>query len=125
MIVDAPRMDANNVAPTVVARTSATAYLRLHGRNKRPGTVRGGSAAERFDYLYSREELAEWVAPLRELAAASATSSRCSTTTAAAPTWRRPVRAGAGQRAELLELLEEAGCRSRPPGNLGRETGRP
>ena len=29
---------------------------------------RGGSASERFDYLYSEEELREWVEPLRELA---------------------------------------------------------
>ena len=33
VIVDAPRMTSDNVAPTVVARTSDTAYLRLHGRN--------------------------------------------------------------------------------------------
>ena len=30
--------------------------------------MRGGSAAERFDYLYSDEELAEWVPQLKELA---------------------------------------------------------
>jgi uncharacterized protein YecE (DUF72 family) len=30
--------------------------------------VRGGSASDRFDYLYSEEELAEWIDPLRELA---------------------------------------------------------
>jgi uncharacterized protein YecE (DUF72 family) len=30
--------------------------------------VRGGSAADRFDYLYPRAELEEWVEPLRELA---------------------------------------------------------
>jgi uncharacterized protein YecE (DUF72 family) len=29
---------------------------------------RGGSAAERFDYLYSDDELAEWVPTLRDLA---------------------------------------------------------
>ncbi|HLY94930.1 MAG TPA: DUF72 domain-containing protein, partial [Gaiellaceae bacterium] len=29
---------------------------------------RGSSAAERFDYLYSEAELAEWVPTLRELA---------------------------------------------------------
>jgi uncharacterized protein YecE (DUF72 family) len=29
--------------------------------------VRGGSASERFDYLYPDEELAEWVDPLKEL----------------------------------------------------------
>ena len=30
--------------------------------------VRGGSAADRFDYLYPRSELEEWVEPLNELA---------------------------------------------------------
>ncbi len=69
VIVDAPPMQSANVAPTVVARTSATAYVRFHGRNTATWNRRGGSAAERFDYLYSREELAEWVPPLRELAA--------------------------------------------------------
>ena len=28
---------------------------------------RGGGAAERFDYLYSDDELSEWIGPLREL----------------------------------------------------------
>jgi uncharacterized protein YecE (DUF72 family) len=39
----------------------------MHGRNADTWNVRGGSASDRFDYLYSREELAEWVEPLREL----------------------------------------------------------
>ncbi len=69
VMVDAPRLAASNVAPTVVATTSAAAYLRLHGRNKATWNVRGGSASDRFDYLYGRDELAEWVGPLRELAA--------------------------------------------------------
>jgi uncharacterized protein YecE (DUF72 family) len=51
--------------------TSATAYVRFHGRNLGTWNKRGGSAAERFDYLYSDEELGEWVAPLQELAAQS------------------------------------------------------
>jgi uncharacterized protein YecE (DUF72 family) len=67
--VDAPRSEtAKNLVPTVVATTSPTAYVRLHGRNLATWNKRGGSAAERFDYLYSGEELAEWVEPLRELA---------------------------------------------------------
>ena len=66
--VDAPRSGARNVLPTVVAATSETAYVRFHGRNQQTWNKRTGSAAERFDYLYSDEELAEWVAPLRELA---------------------------------------------------------
>jgi uncharacterized protein YecE (DUF72 family) len=70
--VDAPRSDtAKNLVPTVVATTSPTAYVRLHGRNLATWNKRGGSAAERFDYLYSDDELEEWVEPLRELAGES------------------------------------------------------
>jgi uncharacterized protein YecE (DUF72 family) len=68
VIVDAPRSEAKNVPMTVVALTSPTAYVRMHGRNLSTWNVRGRSAAERFDYLYPEEELAEWVEPLRELA---------------------------------------------------------
>jgi uncharacterized protein YecE (DUF72 family) len=68
VVVDAPRTDAKNLVPTVVARTSSTAYVRFHGRNAGTWNKRTGSAAERFDYLYSDEELAEWVEPMRELA---------------------------------------------------------
>jgi uncharacterized protein YecE (DUF72 family) len=67
--VDAPKSeDAKNLIPTVPAVTSGTAYVRFHGRNLATWNKRGGSAAERFDYLYSEEELAEWVPALRELA---------------------------------------------------------
>jgi uncharacterized protein YecE (DUF72 family) len=67
VIVDAPRSEAKNLIPTVVALTTPTAYVRLHGRNAKSWNVRGGSAADRFDYLYSVEELEEWVEPMREL----------------------------------------------------------
>ena len=67
--VDAPRSDtAKNLIPTIPAVTSNTAYVRFHGRNLSTWNKRGGSAAERFDYLYSDAELAEWVPTLRELA---------------------------------------------------------
>jgi uncharacterized protein YecE (DUF72 family) len=66
--VDAPRSGARNVLPTVVAVTSETGYVRFHGRNDRTWNKRTGSAAERFDYLYSEEELREWVPQLGELA---------------------------------------------------------
>jgi uncharacterized protein YecE (DUF72 family) len=68
VVVDAPRSEAKNLIPTVVATTSPTAYVRFHGRNAATWNVRGGSAADRFDYVYAEEELAEWVGPLRELA---------------------------------------------------------
>jgi uncharacterized protein YecE (DUF72 family) len=56
------------VPPTVLALTAPWTYVRFHGRNAETWNVRGRSAAERFDYLYSEEELREWVEPLRELA---------------------------------------------------------
>jgi uncharacterized protein YecE (DUF72 family) len=67
VVVDAPKTEAKNLVPTVVATTSPLAYVRLHGRNAETWNVRGGSASDRFDYLYTREELSEWVEPLREL----------------------------------------------------------
>ena len=70
--VDAPKSDeAKNLVPTVPAVTSETAYVRFHGRNLATWNKRGGSAAERFDYLYSEKELADWVPTLRELAGQS------------------------------------------------------
>ena len=67
VVVDAPRSEGKNVPLTVLALTSPFLYVRLHGRNAETWNVRGGSASERFDYLYSDEELREWVDPLKEL----------------------------------------------------------
>jgi len=68
--VDAPRTRAANVLPPVAAATHPVAYVRFHGRNWRTWNIRGArTAAERFDWMYSEEELAEWVEPLRALAA--------------------------------------------------------
>jgi uncharacterized protein YecE (DUF72 family) len=67
VIVDAPKTEAKNLVPTVVALTHPLGYVRLHGRNAKTWNIRGRSAAERFDYLYSDDELREWVEPLEEL----------------------------------------------------------
>jgi len=71
VIVDAPKTEAKNLVPTVLALTSSILYVRFHGRNAATWNARGGSAATRFDYFYTREELAGWVDPLRELAGAA------------------------------------------------------
>ena len=68
VIVDAPKTEAKNLVPTVVALTNPLGYVRMHGRNADTWNVRGKSAAERFDYLYSEDELSEWTEPLLELA---------------------------------------------------------
>ena len=61
--VDAPP----DVIPLVVGRTSGTAYVRFHGRNRDTWFKRTRSAADRFDYLYSPAELREWAGTLRGL----------------------------------------------------------
>jgi uncharacterized protein YecE (DUF72 family) len=67
--VDAPRSEsAKNLVPTVPAVLNGIAYVRFHGRNLGTWNKRGGSAAERFDYLYSDEELEEWLPTLQQLA---------------------------------------------------------
>ncbi len=68
VVTDSPELDTNTVVPTIVATTTtAAAYVRFHGRNRDTWHRRGGSAAERFDYLYSEEELRDWLPALAEL----------------------------------------------------------
>jgi uncharacterized protein YecE (DUF72 family) len=66
--VDSPRTRASNVMPRVAAATHAVAYVRFHGRNTQTWNIRGGTSADRFDWLYSPEELEEWVGPVQRLA---------------------------------------------------------
>jgi uncharacterized protein YecE (DUF72 family) len=71
--VDAPRVTSPNVVDTVVAATSATGYVRFHGRNAATWNASGSHSDQRFDHSYSEAELAEWVEPLRELTLATDT----------------------------------------------------
>jgi uncharacterized protein YecE (DUF72 family) len=109
VVVDAPRIEgAKNVAPTVVARTSPTAYVRFHGRNASTWNKRGGSAAERFDYLYSDEELREWVGPLRELAEGAEEAYAFFNNNATSPDGRGGRMAQAAANAKALQRLLQA-----------------
>jgi uncharacterized protein YecE (DUF72 family) len=58
-----------NALPRVAAATGPLAYVRFHGRNRDTWFRKTKTSAERFDWLYGRDELAEWVEPLRRLAA--------------------------------------------------------
>ena len=65
--VDEPQGFRSSIPP-VVAATSDLALVRFHGRNREMWETKGISAAERFNYLYSQEELKEWVPRIKELA---------------------------------------------------------
>ncbi len=64
--VDEPRLEGLMPAEAVV--TSPVGYVRFHGRN-REKWWRHKEAYERYDYLYSEEELTEWVPKLRRMEA--------------------------------------------------------
>ena len=66
VVVDAPPASR---LPAVVEATADTAVVRFHGRNDDTWSKRDISAAERFNYLYSRQELEAWVPELRRLEA--------------------------------------------------------
>jgi len=66
--VDAPQFPDRSTMPPVTAATAPWAYVRMHGRNRDTYFSRVGSAADRFDYLYTADELREWERPIRELA---------------------------------------------------------
>jgi len=113
VIVDAPRSEsAKNLVPTVLALTSPLAYIRFHGRNLATWNKRGGSASERFDYLYSDEELAEWVEPLRELAGEAEQAYAFFNNNSSSPSPRAElgrVAQAAANAAQLRKLLDAAG----------------
>lgn len=69
VVTDSPRGFASSVEPVWEATNPALAMVRLHGRNASAWNRSTATAAERFDYLYSDEELRELVPPLRRLAA--------------------------------------------------------
>lgn len=66
--VDEPQGFESSVPPIVEA-TSDISVVRFHGRNIDNWEKKGISVAERFNYLYRDEELAEWLPGLAELAA--------------------------------------------------------
>jgi uncharacterized protein YecE (DUF72 family) len=67
-MVDEPQGFRSSV-PLVQAVTSERlALVRFHGRNASTWEAKGLTPADRFRYLYDREELAEWVPRISEAA---------------------------------------------------------
>jgi uncharacterized protein YecE (DUF72 family) len=67
VVVDEPQGFKTSVPPIVAATSPALAMIRFHGHNAENWEKPGISAAERFRYLYSEEELERWVEPAMEL----------------------------------------------------------
>lgn len=68
-IVDEPQIGSASVPPVVAVTNPALALLRFHGRNAETWYLKGAaSSRERFNYLYSQEELAKWAPKIEQIA---------------------------------------------------------
>jgi uncharacterized protein YecE (DUF72 family) len=66
--VDMPQGFSSSMPPVATATAKDLAVVRFHGRNTDTWKKKGISVAERFNYLYSEQELREWQPRLFELA---------------------------------------------------------
>ena len=65
--VDEPNLPG--LVPPNVEATSNLGYVRFHGRNAK--TWWGGDSAQRYNYLYTEQELQEWSPKIKQLAAST------------------------------------------------------
>jgi uncharacterized protein YecE (DUF72 family) len=64
--IDQP-LFANSIKPSAEV-TSSIGYIRLHGRNYQNWFREEANVVERYDYLYSRDELDPWIERIKEVA---------------------------------------------------------
>ncbi len=60
-----------SIGPTAVSTRADFSYVRLHGRNAQNWFREGAGRDARYDYLYAKDELGEWVRRIKDLAASS------------------------------------------------------
>jgi uncharacterized protein YecE (DUF72 family) len=68
VMVDGPQGLKSSVPPLAAVTSPELAIVRFHGRRVETWEAAGIPVVERFRYLYSREELAEWLPRIREAA---------------------------------------------------------
>jgi uncharacterized protein YecE (DUF72 family) len=57
----------NSIKPSALSTISEFSYVRLHGRNYKDWFREGAGRDERYNYLYAKDELQEWVDRIKEL----------------------------------------------------------
>jgi uncharacterized protein YecE (DUF72 family) len=65
--VDEPDVPGGGVPPAIEVTNDRLALVRFHGRNVAGWRRRGASVQERYNYLYSPDELRAWCEPVRQL----------------------------------------------------------
>jgi len=66
--VDEPQGFPSSIPPVTAVTNEDLAVIRFHGRNAENWKKKGITAAERFDYRYTQQELLEWVPRIRKVA---------------------------------------------------------
>jgi uncharacterized protein YecE (DUF72 family) len=66
--VDEPQGFPSSIPPVAAVTNEELAVVRFHGRNAENWKKPGLTAAERFDYRYSKQELLGWVPKIRGIA---------------------------------------------------------
>jgi uncharacterized protein YecE (DUF72 family) len=56
-----------SIGPSSISTSPAFAYVRLHGRNTKNWFREEAGRDDRYDYLYARDELEDWVARIKDL----------------------------------------------------------
>jgi uncharacterized protein YecE (DUF72 family) len=72
VVVDEPQGLLSSVPPILAVTSDRLAMLRMHGRRAETWEKRNVTVAERYRYLYDREQLAEWAPKVSDLAAQAA-----------------------------------------------------
>lgn len=72
VVCDEPQVGSGTVPAVVAVTDPRLAIVRFHGRNAQTWYIKAEKTAQRFDYLYAKEELQEWVAPVRSVLASEA-----------------------------------------------------
>jgi uncharacterized protein YecE (DUF72 family) len=68
VVVDEPDVSTGGVPPLPLVTSKKLALVRFHGKNVAGWAKKGASVHERFDWLYSEEELRAWTEPVKRLA---------------------------------------------------------
>lgn len=68
VVCDEPQVGTGRVPAVVAVTDPRLAVVRFHGRNSGTWYLKAERTAQRFDYLYSRAELQEWLPSIQQLA---------------------------------------------------------
>jgi uncharacterized protein YecE (DUF72 family) len=57
----------NSIKPSSISTNSEFSYVRLHGRNYKSWFKQDAGRDERYNYLYTKEELQDWIKRIKDL----------------------------------------------------------